>query len=48
MLGSAIGAMFKLKALAEELMQTPTEDGHATAGPTFEYVAPDRRGVRST
>ena len=39
MLGSAIGAMYTL-------MQTPTEDGLATAGPTFEYVSPDRRALR--
>ena len=46
MLGSAIGAMYTLKAQAQALMQTPTEDGLATAGPTFEYVASDRRGVK--
>ena len=44
MLGPAIGAMFRLKEQANALMQIPTEDGLATAGPTFEYVAPaDRR-----
>jgi hypothetical protein len=42
-LGTAIGAMYGLKAQAQALMQLPTEDGLATAGPTFEYVAPDRR-----
>jgi len=42
-LGSAMGAMYSLKAQAQALMQMPTEDGLATAGPTFEYVAPDRR-----
>lgn len=46
MLGAAIGAMYTLKALAQTLMQMPTEDGLATAGPTFEYVAPDRRASR--
>jgi len=45
--GFAIGAMYTLKAQAQALMQTPTEDGLATAGPTFEYVASDRRAVRS-
>jgi hypothetical protein len=39
-LGSAMGAMYSLKAQAQALMQMPTEDGLATAGPTFEYVAP--------
>jgi len=46
MLGAAIGAMYSLKAQAQTLMQMPTEDGLATAGPTFEYVAPDRRASR--
>jgi len=40
-LGSSIGAMYTLKAQAQALMQLPTEDGFATAGPTFEYVAKD-------
>jgi hypothetical protein len=40
MLGAAIGAMYSLKAQAQALMQMPTEDGLATAGPTFQYVAP--------
>jgi hypothetical protein len=39
MLGSAIGAMYGVKAKAQALMQIPTEDGQTTAGPTFEYVA---------
>jgi hypothetical protein len=43
LLGKAIGAMYGLKAQGERLMQTPTEDGLASAGPTFEYVPPDRR-----
>ena len=43
MLGLAIGAMFRLKDQANALMQIPTEDGLATAGPTFEYVAPADR-----
>ena len=46
MLGSAIGTMFTLKAQAQKLMQMPTEDGLATAGPTFEYVPPDRRAAK--
>lgn len=45
MLGSAIGAMYTLKAQAQTLMQTSTEDGLATAGPTFEYVVSHRRAV---
>jgi hypothetical protein len=44
MLTSAIGTMYKLKAQARALMQTPSEDGLTTAGPTFEYVASDLRG----
>jgi hypothetical protein len=43
MLHHAIGAMFRLKDQANALMQIPTEDGRATAGPTFEYVAPADR-----
>ena len=46
MLGAAIGAMYSLKAQAQALMQMPTEDGLATAGPTFEYVAPECRVSR--
>ena len=46
MLGSAIGQMYTLKAQAQALMQTPIEDGITTAGPTFEFVASDRRAVR--
>jgi hypothetical protein len=42
-LATAIGAMYGLTAQARALMQMPTEDGLATAGPTFEYVSPDRR-----
>jgi hypothetical protein len=42
-IGTAIGEMYGLKAQAHALMQFPTEDGLATAGPTFEYVSPDRR-----
>jgi hypothetical protein len=40
---TAIGAMFRLKSRAQALMQMPTEDELATAGPTFEYIAPDHR-----
>ena len=45
MLASAIGSMYGLKAQAQALMQMPTEDGVETAGPTFEYVALDRRAI---
>jgi len=45
-LGATIGTMYTLKAQAQALMEMPTEDGLATAGPTFEYVVPDRRTVR--
>ena len=37
-IAGAIGAMYGLKAQAEVLMQMPTHDGLAVAGPTFEYV----------
>jgi hypothetical protein len=43
MLQRAIGAMFRLKGQANALMQIRTGDGLATAGPTFEYVAPADR-----
>lgn len=46
MLATAIGAMYGLKAQAQGLMQIPTEDGLTTAGPTFEYVVPDRRATQ--
>lgn len=46
MLAAAIGAMYTLKALAQGLMQMLTEDGLATAGPTFEYVARERLANR--
>jgi Ferritin-like len=42
MLGTATGAMFGLKAQALTLMALESDDGY-TAGPTFEYVAPDER-----
>jgi hypothetical protein len=37
-LNAAIGSMYRLKVQAQALMEMPTEDGLATAGPTFEYV----------
>ncbi|GGJ42279.1 ferritin-like domain-containing protein [Streptomyces brasiliensis] len=40
MLGAATGTMYALKA--QSLMEMPDEDG-TTAGPTFEYVAPELR-----
>jgi hypothetical protein len=39
----AFGAMYRLKDQANALMHMPTADGLATAGPTFEYVAPEDR-----
>jgi hypothetical protein len=44
LLSDAVHAMYGLRARAEQLMAMPTEDGRATAGPTFEYVAPQDRG----
>jgi len=46
MLGSAIGAMYSLKAQAQALTQMLTGDGLATEGPTFEYVGPEHRASR--
>ena len=42
-LGAAINDMYGLKTRAQALMQMRTEDGLATAGPTFEFVPSDRR-----
>ena len=42
-LGSQVGAIYTLGSQATALMQMPTEDGLATAGRPFEYVAPERR-----
>lgn len=39
----AVGAMYALKSQAQALMKMPSGDGRTTAGPTFEYVAPDDR-----
>ncbi|MGX1810463.1 ferritin-like domain-containing protein [Nocardia sp. NPDC055321] len=39
----AIGVMYALKSQAQALMTMPTGDGLTTAGPTFEYVAPEDR-----
>jgi hypothetical protein len=41
--GAAINDMYGLKTRAQALMQMGTEDGLATAGPTFEFVSPDKR-----
>ncbi|WP_433171975.1 ferritin-like domain-containing protein [Actinoallomurus sp. CA-150999] len=41
-LATAIGAMYALKAQAQALMRMPDGQG-GTAGPTFEYVAPELR-----
>jgi len=38
LLGAAVGAMYRLRAQAEELMRTPIGDGACTAGPTFEWA----------
>ncbi|WP_185124280.1 hypothetical protein [Streptomyces sp. TLI_185] len=43
MLGAAIGMMYALKAQAQRLLEMPDGEG-TTAGPTFEYVAPEVRG----
>ncbi|MEQ4717625.1 ferritin-like domain-containing protein [Nonomuraea sp. B19D2] len=42
LLGVATGTMYALKAQAQALMAMPDRDG-TTAGPTFEYAAPELR-----
>ncbi|MFI0454189.1 ferritin-like domain-containing protein [Actinomadura sp. 6N118] len=42
LLAVATGTMYGLKAQAQALMRMPDEDG-TTAGPSFEYVAPELR-----
>lgn len=42
-LNDAVDVMYVLKSQAEGLMQMPTEDGLAVAGPAFEYVGPVAR-----
>ncbi|HET6711361.1 ferritin-like protein [Amycolatopsis sp.] len=42
-LKDAVGTMFGLRKQALALMKMPTGDGTTTAGPTFEYVPPERR-----
>ena len=42
-LGPAVGAMYRLKAQAEELMHVSLDDG-TRAGPTFEWVPTGERG----
>jgi hypothetical protein len=42
-LSDAVDVMYALKGQAQALMQMPTEDGVAVAGPTFEYIEPDAR-----
>jgi Ferritin-like len=44
-LRSAIGSMYRLKVQAQALMEMPTDDGLTTAGPTFEYVPPQRVAI---
>lgn len=39
----AVGTMFGLRKQAVALMKMPSGDGTTTAGPTFEYVPPERR-----
>jgi hypothetical protein len=39
----AVGMMYALRAQALALMKMPTGDGRTTAGPTFEYVPPEKR-----
>ena len=42
-LKEAVGVMFTLRAQAVALMKLPSGDGRTTAGPAFEYVAPEDR-----
>ncbi len=43
LLAVATGAMYELKLQAIELMKMPSGDGKTSAGPSFEYVAPEDR-----
>ncbi|MFJ9712040.1 ferritin-like protein [Streptomyces sp. NPDC101234] len=43
MLGVSVGTMYALKGQAQSLMSMPDGEG-LTAGPTFDYVAPEDRG----
>jgi len=47
-LQAAAQAMYGLRAQAQALMEMPTEDGFATAGPTFEYVDSTQRVAGAT
>ncbi|MHB8659386.1 MAG: ferritin-like domain-containing protein [Solirubrobacteraceae bacterium] len=47
LLAVAMGAMYGLKAQALALMALPSGDGSTTAGPSFEYVAPNQRRGQS-
>ncbi len=42
-LGSAVGAMYDIRAQAEALLRIPIDGGPEVAGPTFEWVAPEDR-----
>lgn len=43
LLAVAMGAMYGLKQQAVALMALPSGDGATTAGPSFEYIAPNQR-----
>ncbi len=47
LLAVALGAMYGLKEQALALMALPSGDGLTTAGPSFEYVAPNQRRGQS-
>jgi len=47
-LQAAAQAMYGLRAQAQALMEIPTEDGLATAGPTFEYIDSTQRVAGAT
>ncbi|MFQ6398804.1 hypothetical protein ACLMAJ_35870 [Nocardia sp. KC 131] len=38
-----VRAIYALKSRAQALMKVPSGNGRTTAGPTFEYVAPEDR-----
>ncbi len=42
-LAGSLGAMYALRDMAQELMRMPLGKASATAGPSFEYVAPEHR-----
>ena len=43
LLSTSIGSMMELKNLAIDVMKLPSGDGETCAGPSFEYISPEKR-----